>query len=77
MRQGLDAVQATGAQLERPRYLALLAETHGKVGQVEEGLNLLDEATAVMRKTGSATTKRSCIGSRASLRCQSSVKRLG
>jgi predicted ATPase len=52
VRQGLAAGQATGAGLERPTLLAALAETHGKAGQVEEGLNLLDEATALMCKTG-------------------------
>jgi predicted ATPase len=51
MRQGQDALQATGAQIGRPLFLAWLAEAHGKVGQVEEGLQVLDEATAVMRKT--------------------------
>jgi class 3 adenylate cyclase/predicted ATPase len=51
IRQGLDAAQATGAQIALPRILATLAEAHGKVGQVAEGFNLLDEATAVMRKT--------------------------
>ncbi|MGH9425174.1 MAG: hypothetical protein ACRD2L_02555, partial [Terriglobia bacterium] len=51
MRQGMDAAQATGAEIERPGMLARLAEAHGKVGRVAEGLNLLDEATAVMGKT--------------------------
>jgi predicted ATPase len=51
MRQGLDAYQAMGAEVGRQWFLALLAETQGKVGQVEEGLHVLDEATAVMRKT--------------------------
>ncbi len=50
MRQGMNAMQATGAEVDRPGFLATLAETHGKVGQVEEGLQLLDEAIAVMRK---------------------------
>jgi adenylate cyclase len=50
MRQGLVAGQATGAELERPWILARLAETQGKAGHVKEGLHLLDEATAVMRK---------------------------
>src|SRR5262249_49892964 len=38
MRQGLTALQATGAELWRPHFLTLLAEAYGKVGQVEEGL---------------------------------------
>ena len=47
MRQGLAAHQATGAELGRPCFLALLAEAYGKVGQVEEGL------TAAGRGAGS------------------------
>ena len=51
MRQGLVAWRATGAELERPHYLALLAEAHGKVGQVEEGLTLLAEALALVNRS--------------------------
>ena len=41
-----------GAVLWRPYFLALLAEAYGKVGQVEEGLNVLAEALATVDKTG-------------------------
>ena len=51
MRQGLAAWQATGAELGRPYYLALLAEAYGKAGQREEGLALLTEALTVINKT--------------------------
>ncbi|MBI3796033.1 MAG: AAA family ATPase, partial [Deltaproteobacteria bacterium] len=44
MRQGLAAWQATGSELARPYYLALLAEAHGRMGQAEEGLSVLAEA---------------------------------
>jgi len=44
MRQGLDAYAATGARRWRLYYLALMAEAHGKVGRVEDGLAELDEA---------------------------------
>ena len=50
--QGLAAYRATGAELVRPYYLALLAEAYGKVGQVEEGLDVLAEALASVDKTG-------------------------
>ena len=46
MRQGLAAWRATGAELWRPYFLALLAEAYGKVGQAEEGLSVLAEALA-------------------------------
>ena len=44
VRQGLEAVLATGQTLSRPLCLVLLAEAAGHVGQVEEGLRLLAEA---------------------------------
>jgi predicted ATPase len=44
MRQGIAAVWATGQALARPFGLVLLAETSGRVGQVEEGLRLVAEA---------------------------------
>jgi class 3 adenylate cyclase/predicted ATPase len=50
IRQGLAAYRATGAECERPYLLALLAEAYGKVGQPEEGLLVLEEALAGVRK---------------------------
>jgi predicted ATPase/DNA-binding winged helix-turn-helix (wHTH) protein len=52
MRQGMVSLQATGAQLRVPYYLALQAETCGKTGQIAEGLRLLAEALAQAHKTG-------------------------
>ena len=66
MRQGLAAWRATGAELDVPYFLAVLAEAYGKGGQVEEGLALLAEAVAVATPLGSAAGRRSCIGSKAS-----------
>ncbi len=51
MRQGLIAYGATGARLWRLYYLALMAEAHGKVGQVEEGLAELAEAFSLVQNT--------------------------
>ncbi len=48
IRQGLSDWQAMGIEVERPYYLALLAEACGKVGQAEEGLGVLDGALARM-----------------------------
>jgi predicted ATPase len=48
MRQGLAAWRATGAEVFRPYYLALLAETYGAGGQPEEGLRLLEEALVMV-----------------------------
>jgi predicted ATPase len=52
MRQGLAGRLATGAELWQPYYLALLAETYGKGGRVEEGLTVLTEALTVVDRTG-------------------------
>jgi predicted ATPase len=52
MHQGLAAYRATETELERPYYLALLAEAYGTVEQFEEGLSVLAEALAVVDKTG-------------------------
>jgi predicted ATPase len=49
--QGLAAYRAMGAEW-RTSSLALLAEAHGKGGQVEQGLTLLAEALALVDKTG-------------------------
>jgi class 3 adenylate cyclase/predicted ATPase len=52
IRQGLAAYQATGAELGRPWFLALLAEAYGKAGQAEEGLHVVAEALAAAANIG-------------------------
>jgi predicted ATPase len=52
MRQGLADHRATGAEIGRPRYLALLAEAYGQAGQAAEGLRVLDEALKTAHDTG-------------------------
>jgi predicted ATPase len=49
---GLRAFRATGAELARPYFLALLAEAHGTIGQPEEGLTTLAEALTLAETTG-------------------------
>ena len=49
--QGLAAWQATGAEILRPRFLALLAEAYGKGEQIEEGLGVLAEALAAVNRS--------------------------
>jgi predicted ATPase len=51
LREGSDAAVATGSELWRPYFLALLAEATGKAGQPEDGLRLLAEAQDVMVRT--------------------------
>jgi predicted ATPase len=49
---GLEAWRTTGAEVQRPYYLALLAQAYGKSGQAEEALEVLAEALALVAKTG-------------------------
>ncbi len=46
LEQGLAAYLATGAEIGRPHFLALLAEAYGKGGQPEKGLAVLAEVLA-------------------------------
>jgi class 3 adenylate cyclase/predicted ATPase len=50
--QGLRAIRATGVELRRPYYLALLAQAYGIMGQAEAGLTALAEALALVDTTG-------------------------
>jgi predicted ATPase/DNA-binding winged helix-turn-helix (wHTH) protein len=52
LRQGLAAWQASGAGVNQPYYLALLAEALDHMGQAEEGLAALGEALELARATG-------------------------
>jgi predicted ATPase len=52
MQQGLTAYRATGAELFRTYWLALLAEAYDTGGQVQEGLQALDEALALVDQNG-------------------------
>jgi predicted ATPase len=51
MRQGLQACAETGARLWRLYYLALMAQVHGQIGRVEEGLTELAEAMELVEST--------------------------
>jgi predicted ATPase/class 3 adenylate cyclase len=52
IRQGLAAWRATGAELTRPYWLALLADAYGKGRRAEEGLQVLAEALAAVNNRG-------------------------
>jgi predicted ATPase len=52
LRQGMAGFAATGAEIYRTYFLALLAEALGREGKTEEGLRLLDEALVQMQRTG-------------------------
>jgi len=50
--QGLVAQHASGSQIARPHFLALLTEAHAAAGQAEAGLDVLAEALALVDHTG-------------------------
>jgi predicted ATPase len=49
IRQGIDAYQVSGAEMDRPYFLALLAESAYLGGEFEKGLAALDEAFEALR----------------------------
>ena len=52
MLPALNAYQATGSEVGRPRFLTLLAQAYGQEGQLEKGMTLLAEAHALIERTG-------------------------
>jgi class 3 adenylate cyclase/predicted ATPase len=52
MRQGMAAWQATGAEVDRPYFLALQAEAYENVDQPEEALCVLIEALSLVHRFG-------------------------
>jgi len=52
IRQGLSIFRAVGFQIAQPAYLAMLAEACGRMAQVGEGLTVVAEALAIVRRTG-------------------------
>jgi predicted ATPase len=50
MQKGLDAYQATGAQILQPFFLALLAEAYGTRGQIGEGLAVLSNVLSLVEQ---------------------------
>jgi tetratricopeptide (TPR) repeat protein len=52
MNEGLDLWRVLGAEQGLAYFFALLAEMHGKMGEVSEGLSLLDEMSAFISRTG-------------------------
>jgi predicted ATPase len=60
IRQGIATFQATGARVDRPYFLTLLAEAYGHSGQVEDGLAVLAEALALVRQHGERYWEAEC-----------------
>jgi predicted ATPase len=49
---GLAALQATGTGIWRSQFLALLANAYGEIGQIQEGLQVVDEALVAAARNG-------------------------
>jgi predicted ATPase len=52
IRHGLAALQATGNEIQRAYSLGLLANGYKQLGQISEGLTVLDDALTAVDKTG-------------------------
>jgi class 3 adenylate cyclase/predicted ATPase len=52
LQEGLAEARATGSEAVHPYFLALIAEIYEKMGQPEEGLATLAEASAMRQRTG-------------------------
>jgi class 3 adenylate cyclase/predicted ATPase len=48
MREGMAVCRTTGAEADRPYFLALAAEAYGREGRYDEGLAMLEEALALV-----------------------------
>jgi len=50
IRDGLAGHEATGTRVARPHFLAMLAQSLGRTGQIEEGLELWEEALEIAQR---------------------------
>lgn len=62
MSHGLAAYQATGAELNRPYFLVLLAEAYGKMGKQRKGLLYWLRRSPWWKKLASVGMRRRYIG---------------
>jgi predicted ATPase len=70
--QGLRALRATGAEIIRSYFLALLAEVHSVIGQPEAGLAVLVEALTHVNTTGERWYESECYRLKGALLLQQS-----
>ena len=52
MREGMKAWRSTGAELERPYRLAVIAEAYWRLGHIEAGLDAVAEALTTVKTSG-------------------------
>jgi class 3 adenylate cyclase/predicted ATPase len=70
IRQGLATYRATGAGIQLPGWLALLADSCAWVGQPRDGLAAVDEALALLASTGERCYEAELYRLRGELLCQ-------
>src|SRR5262245_37449404 len=76
MRQGLATYQAMRTEIMRTVWLGLLVEAYGKMGQTEEGLNVLAEALVLVDKTGERVNEAELYRLKGTLTLQSKLQSL-
>jgi hypothetical protein len=74
MRQGLDALRATGTELPRIGLLAMFAEGCGTVGEPEEGRRAVTEALVAVEQLGIRAWEAELYRLQGALWLQSSVR---
>jgi predicted ATPase len=74
-REGLDILGKAGAEALVPLFLALLAEMHGKAGQPEKGLAVLNEALELCDRRGDHWCEAELYRLRGELTLQSGAER--
>src|SRR5205807_612527 len=72
--EGLAAYRVLGGECLRPHFLALLAETYGKVGKPKEGLNVVSEALTLVNRTGERSYEAELYRLKGELTLQSEVQ---
>jgi DNA-binding SARP family transcriptional activator len=50
LRAGLDAARGTGARMDEPHYLAMLADVHRRAGALDDGLAAVAAALEIVRR---------------------------
>jgi predicted ATPase/tRNA A37 threonylcarbamoyladenosine biosynthesis protein TsaE len=70
IREGLATYRATGARIQLPGWLALLADAWAQVGQPQDGLAAVDEALALLASTGERCYEAELYRLRGEMLCQ-------
>ena len=64
LESGLAEFLDTGALMDRPRWLSVLAEARGKCNEFNSGLQAVSQGLAVLKKSDERSMRRGCTGCR-------------